>query len=370
MNQAVDSIAIQIIQTIIIVLVTMFLLLIILVIIRRLLLKKWAKNMHEAEEKVLPTIYDYLDGDLTIDQFSKNLQNRFEVITAFKNTNLLIDNFEGEQRTKLKELLDLEQFNQYFKKGLRSASTIKLAQACMYFEKKDRTEEEVISRLKSLQFHDYPVIQYAAALALINTNDQDMRDDALRIFLYSDGIASMAINDVIYKYCNLHEKPNQAANTLFRYISDTATPVSNAESIVRMISTLGFYQLADDLVTIFKFPYQNDERGLLTSALIDTLSDISNENILSMVDESKTWKSEHIPVRLATAKWVRMHYSKDLDPILVLLANDPDLDVRINAQMALLKSHELKHLNRHIQLQYRQEWIEIKETGGSYVDTD
>lgn len=370
MNPDVDSIAIQVIQIVLFVLISLFLVLIVIVLIRRILLKKWAVKMKQAEEKILPILYEYLDSDITKDEFSKHLKNRFEVISAFKNTNILIDNFDGEQKTKLKNLLNLNQFNNYFKKALRSTSTIRIAQACMYYEKKDQTEDSVIHRLKTLQFHSYPVIKYGATLALINTDDQDIRNEALKEFIYTGDIASMAVNDVIYKYCNLHENPNQAATMLFRYISDVATPVTNAEYIVRMIPEFGYYQLSDDLVTFFKYPYQNDLKGLLTSALIDTLSEISDANLLELVDETKTWRSEHVAVRLSTAKWIQKFYSDDLDPVLIVLANDHDLDVRINAQMALLKSHDKGSLHKKIDEKYQQEWIEIKNTGGSYVDTD
>lgn len=370
MSPDVDSVAIQVIQIVLFVLFSLFLVLIGVVLIRRVLLKKWAVKMQQAEEKILPILYEYLDSDITKDEFSRQLKNRFEVITAFKNANILIDNFDGEQKVKLRNLLNLNQFNAYFKKGLRSASTIKIAQACMYYEKKDQAEEAVIHRLKTLQFHNYPVIKYGATLALINAGEQDIRDEALKVFIYTDNIASMAVNDVIYKYCNLHKNPNQAANMLFRYASDVATPVSNAEFIIRMIPVLGYYQLADDLVTFFKFPYQNDIKGQLTSALIDTLSEFSDANLLELVPHTKTWRSEHIPVRLSTAKWIQKFYSSDLDPILVVLANDHDLDVRINAQMALLKSHDKLSLHKDIDEKYQQEWIEIKDTGGSYVDTD
>lgn len=370
MNPDVDSIAIHIIQIVLFVLIALFLTLLVVVLIRRVLLKKWGVSMKDAEEKILPILYEYLDSEITKEEFSQHLTNRFEVISAFKNTNVLIDNFDGEQKAKLKSLLNLNQFNNYFNKSLRSKSTIKIAQACMYFEKKDQTEDSVINRLKTLQYHGYPVIKYAATLALINTDDQDIRDEALRKFILSGDIASMAVNDVVYKYCNLHSDSNRAAEMLFRYISDASTPVSNAEYIVRMIPVLGYYQLSEDLVTFFKFPYQNDKKGLLTSALIDTLSEISDAQLLELVDESKTWRSQHTAVRLSTAKWIQKFYSTDLDPILIALANDPDLDVRINAQMALLQSHEKESLHKKIDEKYQQEWIEIKDKGGSYVDTD
>lgn len=370
MNLDVDSVAIQVIQMALFALISVFFILIVIVLTRRILLKKWSRNMQQAEEKILPILYEYLDSEITKAQFSNHLRNRYEIIAAFKNTNVLIDNFDGEQKVKLKSLLDLNQFNDYFKKGLRSTSTIKVAQSCMYYEKKDQTEDSVIHRLKTLQFHDYPVIKYGATLALINTDNQNIRDNALKMFIYSGNVASMAVNDVIYKYCNLHDKPNLAADTLFRYISDVKTPVSNAEYIVRMIPVLGYYQLSDDLVTYFKYPYQKDIKGQLTSALIDTLSEISEANLLELVDETKTWKSEHTAVRLSTAKWIQKFYSDDLIPVLIVLANDQDLDVRINAQMALLKSHDIVSLQEYIDEKFQQEWLEIKDKGGSYVDTE
>lgn len=370
MNPDADSVAIQVIQLALFILISLFLILIVIVSIRRVMLRRWSVRMAEADKKILPILYQYLDSEITKVEFSKNLMNRFEVVAAFKNTNVLIDNFEGEQKDKLKSLLDLDQFNGYFKKGLRSSSTIKIAQACMYFEKKGQTEDDVIGRLKSLQYHSYPIIKYGATLALINTDDQNLRDEALKVFIHSGDIASMAVNDVIYKYCNLHSNQNLAADTLFRYLSDVSTPVSNAAYIVKMIPELGYYRLSEDLVSFFKFPFEDDHSGQLTSALIDTLSEISGSHILELVDETKTWRSDHTNVRLSTAKWIDKFYSADLDPILITLANDHDLDVRINAQMALLKSHDKESLHIHIDEKYRLEWIEIKDKGGSYVDTN
>lgn len=365
-----DSTATDFIRITLYVLLALFFGLIIFVLVRRVLLKKWSEMMESSEEKILPNLYLYLDGEITKQQFSNNLNNRYEVIAAFRNITDMIDNFDGKQKKKLRSLLNLPQFNRYYTQSIRSDNTLKLAQACMYFEKKHITERTVINRLRELQYHEYPVIKYASTLALINTSDQDIRDAAFNVFIHNDGLASMAINDIIYKYCNSHDKSNRAADMLFRYITDPEVPVSNTATIVKMLPELGFYQIADDLVEFYRFPYQHDDEGMLTSALIDTLSDFSGANIIDLVNEDKTWNSDHTNVRLSTAKWIQKFYSEDLDPILLKLAEDGDLEVRIVAQLALTQSPHASEIKKLLNVNVQSEWLEILRTGGSYVDTD
>ncbi len=364
-----DSIAIDFIRITLYVLLSLFFMLIIFVLVRRVLLRKWSRIMEKSEEKILPNLFIYLDGEITKQQFSDSLKNRYEIIAAFRNITEMIDNFDGDQKKKLRGLLNLPQFNRYYIRSLRSDKTLKLAQACMYFEKKHITERTVINRLMELQYHEYPVIKYASTLALINTSDQKIRDAALNVFLYSKGLASMAINDIIYKYCSSHENSSRAAIVLFRYITDPDVPVSNAASVVKMFPELGYYQLADDLVEYFRFPYQHDDKGLLTASLIDTLSGMSGTDIISLVSDDKTWNSDHIIVRLATAKWIQKFYTEELDPILLKLAEDDDLEVRIIAQLALTQSPNASRIDQLLNAKYHSEWIEILRTGGSYVDT-
>lgn len=364
-----DTIAIDFIRIILYVLLTLFFGLIIFVLVRRVLLKKWSAMMEISEEKILPNLFLYLDGELTKQQFSDNLNNRYEVIASFRNITEMIDNFDGKQKNKLRSLLNLPLFNRYYTQAIRSDNTLKLAQACMYFEKKHMTERTVLSRMRELQYHEYPVIKYASTLALINTSDQEIRDAALNVFLHNEGLASMAINDIIYKYCNFHENSNRAADVLFRYITDSDVPVSNAAAVAKMLPELGFYQIADDLVEFFRFPYQHDHKGMLTSALIDTLSDFSGTNIIDLVHKDKTWDSNHANVRLSTAKWIQKFYSEDLDPILLKLAEDDELDVRIVAQLALTQSPHASDIVKQLNAKVHSEWMEIFKTGDSYVDT-
>ena len=364
-----DTVAIDFIRITLYVLLVLFFSLVIFILVRRVLLKRWAEKMNKSEENIMPNLFLYLDGEITKQKFSDSLKNRFEVIAAFRNITELIDNFDGDQKDKLRSLLNLPQFNRYYTNSIRTDNTLKLAQACMYFEKKNIAERTVINRLKELQYHEYPVIKYASTLALINTSEQEVRDNALNVFIHSKGLASMAINDIIYKYCGFHKDSDRAAEILFRYITDPDVPVSNAASMVKMLPELGFYQMADDLVEFFRFPYQHDDKGFLTSSLIDALSDFSGVNVIDLVPEEKTWNSKHIPVRLSTAKWIQKFYSQDLDPILLRLAVDDDLEVRIIAQLALTQSPDAKNIDQQLDVKYQSEWDEILKTGDSYVDS-
>lgn len=368
MNFTSDTFATQFTGTVLIILLLLFTVLIIYTYSHRWILNYRKEKKADAEQYILPLIYRYLDGGINESDFSDALRNHYEIVVAFNNIDDMIDSLKGEEREKLKKLLDLPPFRKHFLKKLKSNAVMDLAEACMYSEKKIETDPGVIKKLYDLQGHDRPVIVYAATLALINSSKQEIRDYALTSFLQSPKNASMAINDIIYKYCELHPEKDRAAELLMEQVSTAQIPIKNAVATIRMFRDLNFYQLTEPLFELFCSSLPHDELGQLRGTLLSVLNQLPAPGIKEELFRQRLWESSYQVVRLETARWIYQHYTPDLDDMLLELCGDDDLEVRIAAQKTLLEHADMSHPGDHIPEAFRQEWQEIKEIGDTHVN--
>ncbi|MBN2732225.1 MAG: hypothetical protein JXR26_07345 [Balneolaceae bacterium] len=368
MNFTSNAFAIQFAGTILFILILLFTVLIIYTYFHRWGLNYHKKKKDDAQEYILPLIYRYLDGDISESDFSDALRNHYHIVVAFNNIDDMIDSLKGEEREQLKKLLDLPLFRMHFLKKLNSNAVMDLASACMYSEKKIETDPGVIKKLYELQHYDRPVIVYAATLALINSSRQEIRDYALSSFLQSPKNASMAINDIIYKYCELHPETNQAAELLMKQVSSPEIPVKNAAATIRMFRNLNFYQLTEPLFELFRSPLPHDELGQLRATLLRVLNQLPAPEVKQELFRQCLWESDYQMVRFETARWIYQHYTSDLDDMLLTLCGDDDLEVRIAAQKTLLEHADMAHPGDQIPAAFQQEWQEIKKIGDTHVN--
>lgn len=368
MNFTSDTFVIQFSGIILLVLLLLFTVLIIYTYFHRWILNIRKKKKSDAQEYILPLIYRYLDGDISESDFSDALRDHYDIVVAFNNIDDMIDSLKGEEREKLKKLLDLSAFRKHFLKKFKSNSVMDLAEACMYSEKKLETDPKIIKELYGLQHHDRPVIVYAATLALINSSKQEIRDQALISFLQCPQNASMAINDIIYKYCELHPEKDQAGAFLMEQVSTSEIPIKNAMAVVHMFRDLNFYQLTDPLFKLFSSPLPRDEHGHLRATLLNVLNQLPAPEVTEELFRQRLWESDYQMVRLETARWIYQHYTPELKDMLLELCGDNDLEVRIVAQKALLQYSDIQEPETHIPEKYQQEWKEIKKIGDTHVN--
>lgn len=363
-----DTLAIQFTGIVLIFLLLLFTVLIIYTYFHRWLLNYRKEKKADSEEYILPLIFRYLDGGISELDFRDALRNHYDIVVAFENIDDMIDSLRGKEREKLKKLLNLSAFRKHFLKKIKSNAVMDIAEACMYSEKKKETDSEVIKKLYDLQSHNRPVIVYAATLALINSSKQEIRDYALTSFLQSPQNASMAVNDIIYKYCELHPDKDQAAEFLMEQVSSSEIPVKNASAATRMFNDLNFYQLTEPLFELFCSPLPHDELGQLRATLLSVLNQLPAPEVKEELFRQRLWESDYQMVRLETARWIYQHYTPDLDDMLLALCGDDDLEVRIVAQKALLQHSNLPQPETHIPEKYQQEWQEIKKIGDTHVN--
>ncbi|MDX1590877.1 MAG: hypothetical protein R3283_02875 [Balneolaceae bacterium] len=363
-----DEAIIGIIWGVIIVLFLLFIIITLYALIKRRLLAYWQKRLDIAENTILPKIYEYIDGEITEEQFDRFLKNRFDIITAFGNINEMIDNLKGDEKNRLRELLDLPRFKKFYLKKLNSSRTVQIAKACMYFEKKNITDAAVIRKLQKLQHHSYNVIGYSATLALLNTDNQRLRENALKTFLLRSNNSSLTVSDIIYKFYSECDTKQEAAEAIFEQITDDQIPGKHIAPIITMLPELGLYGLATPLYELFRKPIENDDSDLILAAFIRGFNHFSTIDIFPVLKEKETWSSPFDYVRLETANWMKDRYRPEFDDILIRLANDPDKEVRIVSQAALLQSDQAKNALSFLEEKYAEEWKGIKESGGRIAE--
>ena len=356
-----DDFALVITLVVLYLFLSLFLFLICFVLIHRYLLNRRTEKIEASSDRLLPHIYAYADGTLSRKAFADLLSSRYDVSASFRIIREMIDNLEGEQKRRLKSLLDIPAYKKFFLTSLRSRTKIDIAQACIYFERKNITDRSVIERLQELQTDSYSVISYSSTLALINATDQSIRDDALILFLKRPDSSSMAISDIIFEYYQSHPDPTAAGNRLVALVANPDVPALNAAPILKLFPELGLYEQVEDLYRLFEDPLPRDSTGRLTAAFIDVLSGMSTKDIAPIVRGKQLWESPHQFVRLATVQWMTHYYRSEFDGPLQRLASDGDLEVRVAAQRALLMAGKDRLLKKGDNSSHSSEWREMVE---------
>ncbi|MCH8557038.1 MAG: HEAT repeat domain-containing protein [Balneolia bacterium] len=362
-----DSIAATVMTVILAVLIVLFIILILYTSLHRVKLNRDKKRYNIAEQEVQPLIYEYLDGKLSENEFSNSLVTAQHVVTAFRTLNLLIDNMRGEEREKLRQLLGIQKFHRYFASRLDSNQPTDVAQACRYFAQKNIANASILDKLKELQKHPYNVLNYSSTLALINSPNEKTRDEAFKTFLERSQNASMAVNDIVFKYCGKHENSNTAAAILGICIQNPRIPVNTAASLIRIIPELGYFQLRDILLESLNTGHPQDNQGVYRATLIEVLNELNDPGAKKYIMANELWKSPNTLVRLAVAKWALNQYEPGLEHILEILSQDSDLEVRIFAQKALCKSSDADKIVQAFSDELKNEWVEIKRSGAADV---
>jgi len=356
----IDTVALQVVVSVLVVLSVLFVLLIGYTSVNRLILQRREDKFAFSESYIQPLIYEYLYYEITKEDFVNRLRNIYDIIAAYRFLNIMIDNMKGTEHERLKELLDVDRFKKFFLKNLKSKSPVDLAQACMYFAQKKVTDDKALSRLEPLQQHSYAVIVYAATFALINAKGQDKRDQALRVFLNRKDNASMAVTDLVFKYVNKHPSREQAAEMLFELAANPYVPVQTSVSLILMFPELGFYQLADPLFEEFRKKNRTDYNGMYTAALIQVLGEFMHPEVGDYILKEKYWKSTFQQIRLAVSNWLKENYNEKYQPILKHLLADDDLTVRFTVMQVAFEYDIADEMMTYVKEENRSEWDEIK----------
>ncbi|MDG5767602.1 HEAT repeat domain-containing protein [Balneolales bacterium ANBcel1] len=358
----IDAWAPAVVAAVIVLLAAVFLILILYTTLSRFVMNRKRRRDKQVEEKLQPLIYSCLDGEMSRKEFSSMIRRKHEILAAYKVITLMIENLSGAERQRLQALLELPAFRVYFYRRLRSRRPMDVAQACRYFSRKAVIDKGAVSRLIALQGHPYNVIAYAATLALVNSGDRIVRDKALVRFLHRPRNASMAVHDIIFTYYEKNRDKDEVSEKLVFFVMDSRIPDQTRAAVISMFPTFGFYQWENNLHELLLLVLPGDSNGKLTATLVRVLYELSDGNIEAEIKKLRLRESPFPEVRLEVARI----YADATDPesvdILLGMAHDEDLEVRIAAQRALAK-REGNNLPDHLfSREILPEWRAMKQS--------
>lgn len=358
-----DELAVQFVTAAFVILIVLFVILVGYSVIQRFLSARAAEALETAETYIQKHLYLYLDSDITIKDFADAIRDKYDIVAAYRLINPMIDNLKGEERNRLKNLLELPKFKRYYKNKLKSKKPLDLAHACSFFAQKHLDDKKVEVQLFKLQLNEYSVLAYSATLALLSSSDQIVRNKAVEVFLNRKLNSSMAINDVVYKFYNSHKSQMECGDFLMRLASTSYIPLSTGAAVVRTFPEFGFFDQMEHIFELLKNPSRYDYIGIWTSSLIDVLDEFSHPKMKEFISTSTHSSSIFQRVRLSCAKWFVRHYEPNYREQVLALANDTDLEIRFIAQQLLISKDESDNVINNILPQYQSEFLAIQNAG-------
>ncbi len=283
------------------------------------------KKEERLKEKYYPIIFEYLedeDEDSKEEILKKIGKSTFDYYVLEMILKELIDQIEGKDDHKLRELLFMDVIYQRHFKQLNSKKDSEKLKACLYFSYARRIKTELIVKLKKLLDHHNRFLAFSAASALMASNNTLVRADALEHISKQHTISEMGLLELLYKFHNDHENQRDLeAFYLIKLISNPDIDSGNRALLIEGVAEMNYVALL---------------------------------NFLRMALESDDdiWQNEAVKVALIRAQ--RQMLDEKLRPVLLSYLDSESLDIQIAASDLLNKYHDEK-LNQKLLLQIQGE---------------
>jgi hypothetical protein len=286
------------------------------------------KREAELKEKYYPIIFEFLEEEVEEkkDRILSRIGNStFDYYVLEMILKELIDQIEGEDDQKLRELLFMEPIYRRHLKQLKSGKDTEKLKACLYFSYARRVNPELINTLRTLLDHPNRFLAFSAASALMASDNTNVRAQAIEHISRVHSISEMGLLELLYKFQN--ENSNQRdleAFYLIQLIRNPDIDTDNRALIIEGASEMHYVALMNFL-----------RRALE-----------SNEEL---------WQPDRVKVALIRAQ--RNMLDEKLRPLLLKYLESDDLEVQIAAADLLNKYHDPK-LNREVlrQIQGKDEY--------------
>ncbi|MFN1835120.1 HEAT repeat domain-containing protein [Balneola sp. MJW-20] len=274
------------------------------------------KKISELENRFYPMVLDHLEGIIPAEKILSSISGKnIEYAVLEKVIKDLIDQLQGDEALKLKELLSAGPLFNFHLKQLQARSDIEKIKACNYFSKTKLINDEVIGFLESLMDDPNRMVAYSAASALMATHRVKVRAGALKSLARRFRISEMAVLELLYEFKNSYEDQNkEETEELYKIVLSSELPPDNRAVIILGTSEINYaglgelyYQLlksenqtwnyikvkealilaqgyyfnldaTDDLI-----PYLDDNRPTIKRAAINVLSKFQSPRIIQLL---------------------------------------------------------------------------------------
>ena len=324
----------------------------------RWLLKLSQKESEKIREELSPLVIRYISGDIKYEELKNQLYNLADYKILLKISNELEKDLEGEERKKLKRLLNLKPIREFFTERFETGDALDAARACIYFAKRDKIKSSIIPKLVEKSNSDYPMLAYSAALAVITHGNIEQKELVIKNLLKNPGLSNQAMNDIFNEYqLRSSRDRNAEANLLMKLIESKNYQPVRVGLMVRTLGELNFYQSASFLLNQYK-QLDTGSNPMITTALIDVLSRFGMEEILDKIHDQFI-TSEYREVRESAAKAMGVFTKEESVQCLKNLLFDKDFYVRFYAAKSLSNYPDIELENLKVHGMSESDWSEL-----------
>lgn len=345
------AIGVMVISIIALLLLTIYLILS-SVVVRFINNRKQAKYDAKKEE-CLPKILDYVFGGTDMDTTSiqKGLRNRSDFIPVLALIYELLDDVEGSETERIRDVLRIESFRKFHVKLLKSSNRDDKIMAARYYSHLVEIEGDEYRFLKRFLADKNLLVVHSAAIAIMSMTDVSKRAEALVATLRRPNVSRLAILELLYLFHHTeNDQMDAEAEALIHIVKNASVPDHHLSILIKGICDIGYVTLADDLFKLIESDFAKD-RELVVEALIYAMGNLqyglATDTILEkyMVDKRPR-------LRRACAALIELLQDYDYVDQLFELAKDDEFSVRVKAIYALAVLGEpgkvvLKRLTEH-----------------------
>lgn len=310
------------------------------------------------QNKHYPLILNFLDGECTEEEIEDEFRGQGIEFSVFEEIIFeMLENLEGEDADKLRQLLYLSPIFNYHFQQLNSSDNVERIKACNYFSYVRLVNYKVIKKLQALLSSENKMLVFSAASALMASNDVDIREKALREVAAKVHYSRMALLEMVYNFHNYEEEQMQKeGSALLNLIEDENIPPKSAAVIIEGASEIGYQNLLSFMMAKLESTAKRWRHPDVLKALIKAQGDYYNAEALPLI--KRFVDHSHAEIRKSIAYALGKFGNSESLEVLYKLLHDNDYEVKVVAAKSLYENGE--DGQAWLQTSYQEEHLNIK----------
>jgi HEAT repeat protein len=285
--------------------------------------------------KMLPLIYEFMDEGTNYVRFKRMLTTPSELQNFATVLYELIEEFEGEERERLQKLLHLPALYTQKLQKLNSGNPESQIRACYYFGRLIYLRESVSDRIEWLLDSRDEYVSFAAASAMMASEDVGLRAKALIHHCITPGISRLSIIELMYQFHKQElEQGEQESEVILNLIQNDDTTDTAKLVLIRGTADIGYHQLIDFLYSYLMDRFKGDDTGLISVALIEALGRFEYGPLMSFLTRFGV-TSPRGAVRFAAVRVLSQVDAQAHVELFVKMLDDKSSRVRVASAYAL-----------------------------------
>lgn len=255
------------------------------------------------QNKHYPLILEYLGGERSEEEIEKQFRGQGIEFSVFEDIIFeMLENLEGEDADKLRQLLFLSPIFNYHLEQLNSSDNIECIKACNYFSYVRLINYKVIKKLEALLSSENKMVVFSAASALMASKEVEIREKALKEVAGNNHYSRMALLEMVYNFHKSEEDQMKAEGEVFKRLIDNENVAhKNVAILIEGASEIGYQDLLPFLVSKLKSPNSRWKHPATLRALIKAQGTYYNFEAFQLIEKFITHSDSEVRKSVAYA---------------------------------------------------------------------